>query len=42
MRQIIECFKRLYENGILNKEKVITLFKDGKITENEKNYILGV
>jgi hypothetical protein len=42
MRQFIESLKRLYVNGKLDKEKVITLFKDGKITENEKEYILGV
>jgi hypothetical protein len=42
MRQFIESLKRLYVNGKLNKEKVIEFYKDGKITEEEKNYILGV
>jgi hypothetical protein len=41
MRQIIESFKRLYEKGILGKDKVIVLFESGKISESEKNYILG-
>lgn len=40
-RQFIESFKRLYEKSILPKEKILALFKEGKITENEKNYILG-
>ena len=42
MRQVIESFKRLYEKGILPKEKILILYKDGKITEEEKNYILNV
>ena len=42
MRQIIESFRRLYEKGIMPKEKILALYKDGKITEEEKNYILGV
>ena len=41
MRQVIESFKRLYEKGILAKEKILILYKDGKISEQEKNYILG-
>lgn len=41
MRQIIESFKRLYEKSILPKEKILELYKDGKISEKEKNYILG-
>ena len=41
MRQVIESFKRLYEKSILPKEKILVLYKDGKITEEEKNYILG-
>lgn len=42
MRQFVESLKRLYANGKLNKEKVVELFESGKITENEKNYILEV
>lgn len=41
MRQFVESLKRLYVNGKLDKEKVFTLYKDGKISEEEKNYILG-
>lgn len=42
MRQFVESIKRLYANGKLSKEKVVELFESGKITENEKNYILEV
>lgn len=42
MRQIIESLRRLHQKGIVDKEKVVELFKDGKITEEEKEYILGV
>ena len=41
MRQFVESLKRLYANGKLNKEKVFTLYKDGKISEIERDYILG-
>lgn len=41
-RQFVESIKRLYANGKLNEEKIIELFKNGKITENEKKYILEV
>lgn len=40
MRQVIESFKRLYEKSILPKEKILALYENGKITEEEKNYIL--
>lgn len=42
MRQFVESLKRLYANSKLSKEKVVELFESGKITENEKKYILGV
>ena len=41
MRQFVESLKRLYANGKLSKEKVVALFESGKITENEKKYILS-
>lgn len=41
MRQIIESFKRLHQKGILDKEKIFALYKSGKITNEEKDYILG-
>ena len=36
MKQFVESFKRLYEKGLLPKEKIMALYKDGKIAENEK------
>ena len=42
MNQFVESLKRLYANGKLDKEKIIELYKNGKITENEKSYILEV
>lgn len=42
MRQIIESLRRLHQKGIVDKEKVVALFNDGKISEKEMNYILGV
>ena len=42
MRQFVESIKRLYVSEKLTEEKVIELFKSGKIAENEKNYILEV
>ena len=41
-RQFIESMKRLYRNEKLDATKVIQLFQEGKITEEEKNYILDV
>lgn len=40
MNQFVESMKRLYQKGMIKKAKVITLFNDKKITEEEKNYIL--
>lgn len=40
MNQFVESIKRLYRNGMVKKTKVIALFNDKKITEEEKNYIL--
>ena len=42
MRALVESLKRLYKSGRSNKEKVDELFKNGKITEEEYNYILEV
>lgn len=41
MRQFVESMKRLYQNGMVGKEKVIELYECGKIAENEREYILG-
>lgn len=37
----VESLKRLYQSGKLNEEKIIDLFNDEKITEEEKRYILN-
>lgn len=42
MRQFVESLKRLYANGKLDEKKIVELFESGKISEEEKNYILGV
>ena len=41
MRQFVESLKRLYKNGLIDAVKVVLLFSDGKITEEEKKYILA-
>lgn len=41
MRQFVESMKRLYQNRKIDEKKVINLFIDGKITEEEKWYILN-
>lgn len=42
MRQFVESLKRLYVDGKLDEKKIAELFESGKISENEKKYILGV
>lgn len=42
MNQFIESMKRLYDNKKVSEKKIIELFDNGKITEDEKKYILGV
>lgn len=37
----VEAMRRLYRDGQVNKEKIISLFNNGKITEEEKVYILN-
>lgn len=41
-RQFVESLKRLYQNGKLQAEKIVELFVSGKISEEEKLYILEV
>jgi len=41
MNTFVESLKRLYQSDKLTAEKVIDLFKNGKITEEEKWYILN-
>lgn len=42
MNQFIESLRRLYDNGRVSEETVIRLFNDGKISVEEKVYILSV
>lgn len=41
MNQFVESLKRLYERKQINEQKVIELYKNKKITESEKIYILN-
>lgn len=41
MNQFVESLKRLYKNDKVSTEKIIELFKNGKITDDEKWYILN-
>lgn len=42
MRILIESLKRLYQEDKIAAKKIEELFNDGKITEEEKNFILGL
>ena len=41
MNQFVESMWRLYKDFMVDKEKVLELFESGKITEEEKKYILS-
>lgn len=41
MNQFVESLKRIYDNHVINDNKVISLHKNEKITEDEMAYILG-
>lgn len=41
-RQFVESMKRLYVSGKIDVEKIVELFENKKITEEEKVYILDV
>lgn len=41
MNQFVESIKRLYEGEKVSEQKVIELFNNGKISEEEKLYILA-
>lgn len=41
MSEFVESLKRLYQNGLLETVRIILLFDNGKITEEEKDYILN-
>ena len=42
MNQFVESIKRLYQAGKVDEKKVIELFNSGKITQEEKSYILDI
>jgi hypothetical protein len=41
MNQFIESLRRLYTDGKVAEKRIIKLFEDGKITIEEKLYILN-
>lgn len=41
MGVFVESIKRLYQHGLIDMTRIIMLFNDGKITEEEKEYILN-
>ena len=41
MSQFIESLRRLYKDGKLTEERVIDFYNNGKITVEEKLYILA-
>lgn len=41
MNQFVESMKRLYQTGKVDEKKVMELFNSGKITQEEKSYILA-
>ena len=41
MRQFVEIMKSLYADKKVNEQKIIELFINNKITEEEKWYILN-
>lgn len=41
MNQFIESLKRLYAQNKISEDRVISLYKDGKITLIDKEYVLG-
>ena len=41
MSDFVKSLKRLYENGKVTKEKLLTLHENKKITMEEYSYITG-
>ena len=41
MRQFVESMRRLYIAEMVSEKKLVQLFEEGKITENELEYILN-
>ena len=42
MKQFVETMKRLYKDEKVSEQKIVELFESGKITKEEKLYILDV
>lgn len=42
MNQLVESLKRLYQNGKLDKDTVLRLSDEKKITQEEREYILNI
>lgn len=41
MSRFVESLKRLYKGGKITEEKVAELLAEGKITQEEYDYIMG-
>lgn len=41
MNQFVESMRRLYKDGKVSEKKVVELYVSGKISEEEKWYILN-
>lgn len=37
----VESMRRLYRDGKVSEEKIVELFESGKITDEERGYILN-
>ena len=42
VNQFVESIKRLYDEGKIKKEKIIQWYEEGKLTVEDKLYILEV
>ena len=42
MNQFVESLRRLYQTGKVSKDKVVELCESGKLSEEDKMYILNV
>lgn len=40
MNQFVESMRRLYQNKMVDKDKIMELYKNGKLTIEEVNFIL--
>ena len=40
MSQFVESVKRLYVDGMLDRDKIMELYKNGKLTVDEVNFVL--